>query len=180
MIASASLNSSEFLTLAQAARCFPKIEGRHPSLQTVKRRIIEGAFGVKLRAIKSGRRWLTTETWIREFEQNVTAKALPSHEQSTSSRASDLHAAEVRLLKEHGIDVARTETKEKGANQSEKVSDGRLRAKASSSRALSGLLDGVSSSHRGGRTNGGRGGRSRPDSGKAKKASSQLQVHAVS
>src|SRR5688572_17357791 len=100
--------TDEYLTLSQASKHFPKVEGRYPSLQAVKRRILKGAFGIRLKAIKSGRRWLTTEQWIRAFEAAVTAKALPESEQDHIVSEFQSRLAQARLLQEHGIDVSST------------------------------------------------------------------------
>lgn len=66
---------ADLITLSEATKHFPAVDGKKIHVLTLKRRIVKGVGGVKLRATKDGRRWFTTVEWIREFREACTAMA---------------------------------------------------------------------------------------------------------
>lgn len=61
---------NEYLSLSQAARAVPTVDGRQPSPSTVWRWMSSGLRGgVKLRHVRIGHRTVTTRPWLDEFFQ---------------------------------------------------------------------------------------------------------------
>lgn len=93
----------QLISLTDAARLFPSRNGKHPHILTIRRRILHGANGVKLRAVRSGRDWYTSREWIEEFTDSCTRRSLP--ESKADARATSWHNQEAkrRLREEHGF-----------------------------------------------------------------------------
>ena len=95
----------ELLTLSQAARALPAIDGKRVHPSTIFRWIVDGVRGVKLEHVRVGRRICTTEAALTKF-MNALAEA-PKPERpykpwtprprTEQQRARDMAAAEKRL-----------------------------------------------------------------------------------
>ncbi len=89
--------NDELLTLNQARKLFPQF----PSLTTIWRWRTNGVNSVKLPAMKSGNRWITTKPAILEFIrlQTIAVQAHVASEGRSEQTRRDLEAA--GLLKPH-------------------------------------------------------------------------------
>jgi hypothetical protein len=87
--------TSRYLSLSQAARTLPG--HTHPS--TLWRWINKGVAGVRLRAVRIGRRVFTTQTWIEDFIQSCTAagEAPATHKPFHPAKTTSHLAAEAAL-----------------------------------------------------------------------------------
>lgn len=71
-------NRSMLVPLSEAARFFPRrSSGRKISVDAIRRRIVKGWRGVKLRAVRDGGVWFTAQQWVEEFLDACTRKAQP-------------------------------------------------------------------------------------------------------
>ena len=85
-----STDGSDYLTLQEAARCVPGVK---PHANTLRRWIVRGVRGLRLRAVHTGR-WYTTAEWVREFLEGRTAARLGwPHDAALSERAEIARAA---------------------------------------------------------------------------------------
>jgi hypothetical protein len=103
------MNVNQAIPLAEAAALFPRRNGKKVHVLTLKRRVIDGCRGVKLRAFKSGGIWYTTPQWVQEFEDECTRHALHGHgelpQRSATEQAEASHRAKETLRRRFGIDV---------------------------------------------------------------------------
>jgi hypothetical protein len=94
------------ISLPEAARLFPKRNGKAPHIKSIRRRILHGCRGVKLRAVKDGGLWLTTADWIEQFQQACTRQAMPTTElhpeQHPEQHSENFHRAKERLSRRYG------------------------------------------------------------------------------
>lgn len=88
------------LTLSEAARLFPRRHGKTLSLVAMRRRILRGEAGVRLRATRDGRQWFTSAEWVAEFAAEVTRRRLS---QPIADRSDDYRTVLARLRARHGI-----------------------------------------------------------------------------
>lgn len=65
------------IPITEAAKLFPKRAGKPLELRSIRRRILRGCRGVKLRAIRDGHQWFTTTDWVEEFQRALTIKCAP-------------------------------------------------------------------------------------------------------
>lgn len=65
------------ITIAEACGLFPKRGGRKLSIKSVRRRILKGERGVRLKAVRDGGQWFTAREWVAEYLSAVTAKCVP-------------------------------------------------------------------------------------------------------
>ena len=68
----------DLISLAEAAQLFPvKVGGKHLTTRAIQRRITRGIQGVRLRGVRDGRSWYTTEEWVADFQRELTQAAQP-------------------------------------------------------------------------------------------------------
>lgn len=67
---------NEWMTLTEAAGFFARSNGKKVSTDSLVRWIQTGVKGVRLKAQMHGGRWMTTETWLSEFHEERTRRAL--------------------------------------------------------------------------------------------------------
>jgi hypothetical protein len=72
------MSDTDRIPLAEALHYLPKRQGKHLTLDTLKRWVTKGVGGVRLSATKFGGRWYTTVDWIREFEERCTQQRQPT------------------------------------------------------------------------------------------------------
>lgn len=94
------LEATDTLSLAEAATLFPKRNGKPLSLVAMRRRVVKGVDGVRLRAIRDGRVWFTTREWVEQFQAEVTRRRL---QDPCVSRSESVSAVRARLRMKHGF-----------------------------------------------------------------------------
>ncbi len=105
------MNETKLITLAAAARLLPSRNGRHLSKQALLRRILTGSRGIRLKAVKDGGTWYTTELWLREFQDACTKRALGAPQTSQAEIDTKAHErAEKELLRRYGFHVGNNST----------------------------------------------------------------------
>jgi hypothetical protein len=62
--------------ITEAAKLFPSRKGKALHLNSIRRRILYGCRGVKLKAVRDGHAWFTCQQWVNDFQQAVTHKSL--------------------------------------------------------------------------------------------------------
>ena len=90
------MDGNDYITLSQASRLFPRRRGKTVSTATLRRRIARGVSGVRLRAIRDGRHWYTTQAWVTEYLHEVTRATLPGPPHTDASN--EQHRAAVDNL----------------------------------------------------------------------------------
>jgi hypothetical protein len=95
----------QLISLADAARLFPRRNGKAPHIRTIHRRIHHGWNGVKLRAKRDGHQWFTSQEWIEEFMEACTRRALPQSQADVRATSWHHQEAKRRLKERYGIDV---------------------------------------------------------------------------
>lgn len=66
------MDVSKLTPLSEAVAFFPSRSGRHLTVRTLIRRIEKGFRGVRLRAVRDGHQWFTTQEWAAEFQSACT------------------------------------------------------------------------------------------------------------
>lgn len=99
------MSNARLITIAEAAKLFPARNGKRPHIKSIRRRILKGAGGVKLRAVRDGGRWYTTEEWVREFQEKYTAASLPGNCPHPAALLERHDRAKERLLRRYGLHV---------------------------------------------------------------------------
>lgn len=133
-----------FVTLSTAAKMFPSRNGERMHVRSIRRRIINGVHGVKLRAVRNGGQWFTTPQWIAEFLDDCTrqtVKEAPTCQDTSAAHALALEALGAR----YGIHVpAKTERQQEAVASSSPeggtLPDGRMPADGEAPGALPSLL----------------------------------------
>lgn len=59
--------SVNYISLKHIGHRLPGRNGKAMSIPAIRRRIIQGINGIRLRAMSNGSEWFTTEQWIQEF-----------------------------------------------------------------------------------------------------------------
>ena len=67
----------EYITITEASKLFPKVNGRRISNKAIIRRIVKGVGEVKLEAITDGYRYLTKKEWVTNFLREVNSRKIP-------------------------------------------------------------------------------------------------------
>ena len=75
----------QYLSITEAARVLPG----HPHNNSVRRWMLTGCYGVKLRSVRFGGKRFTTEQWCHEFTEAVTTHI--------NGQPSEHHKAEAKL-----------------------------------------------------------------------------------
>lgn len=97
------MSESEYLSLSQAAKAVPKIDGKRPATSTIFRWMKDGIRGVRLEHWRIGRRIVTTEAALAEFFKataEAPARNTPREPRTTRTpkqRERDIDAAMARL-----------------------------------------------------------------------------------
>lgn len=137
-----------WLSLEEAAAEFPGT----PSVQAVRgwaRVGVKTPWGrIKLRAIKSGGRWFTTELWCRQFIEDQTMAATETPATLTTRDG---------LTRRREIDLAERSRGEEANEEAGRSMPLRLREAGSDEGAVVGLLPGGQAADRSGRRPGGDG-----------------------
>jgi hypothetical protein len=81
-------HDEELITLTQAAKCLPRIDGRKVSVCTLWRWCRKGLRGVFLRYVRVGRRVCTTQTALLQFFTALAELDQPSQRQAATSTRS--------------------------------------------------------------------------------------------
>lgn len=95
----------QLISLSEAARKFPQRNGRHPHIVSIRRRILHGSRGVKLRAVRDGRDWFTCQEWIQEFMEACTRQSMPEAKADARMTAWANEQSKRRLKERYGFDV---------------------------------------------------------------------------
>ena len=103
------MDSPEYIAIAEAAQLFPLRNGKYPHISSIRRRILTGCRGVKLRAIKDGSSWFTTVEWIKQFQEECTKQAMPNQVEHPQVRNERHEAAKRRLAEKYGLRVGGSE-----------------------------------------------------------------------
>lgn len=101
------MQNEEYLTMAEAARAVPKVNGRHPNPVTIWRWVRKGCHGVHLQHWRVGTRVVTTREAVAEFLEATANRPAPqpiplptpatSRPRSEAQRKRDIEAARARL-----------------------------------------------------------------------------------
>lgn len=164
----------QLISLSEAARSFPKRNGRYPHVVSIRRRILHGAHGVKLRAVRDGRDWFTCLEWIQEFMEACTRQALPAAKADPRMTAWANEQAKRDLKERFGINVDPNAAAYLAELEAEIAAEGQVSdvcENGAASGPLSFLLPSRVSAGRGGKSDVGRAGSRRP--GQAVKAKRQ-------
>lgn len=111
------MDGNEYISLSQAAGLFPRqTGGKKISLDALRRRILKGVRGVRLKAIWDGRGWYTTREWVLEFQDACTRARLPD---SAAARAAidDEERRARETLKRLGIDLDKHKARQMQARE---------------------------------------------------------------
>ena len=76
-------NKDELLTMAQAAKVCPKIDGRRPHSGSIWRWAKKGVHGVRLEHVRVGRRVCTSRDALNRFFNELAQAPPPTREQSS-------------------------------------------------------------------------------------------------
>lgn len=130
------------ITLTEAAKLFPMRNGKHPHIVTLRRWILTGSRGVKLKGSRIGGQWYTSADWVEEFIAAGTDRAMEGYEQPEQSGrpqvVSAAHTAAMgRLKRRYGIDVGDSN---EAQEESEALPDSGLQLKSGAAGAVSGVL----------------------------------------
>ena len=68
----------KLIPITDAAKLFPTRNGKALELRSIRRRILRGCRGVRLRAIRDGHQWFTTEDWVADFQRALTQMSQPT------------------------------------------------------------------------------------------------------
>lgn len=109
------IESNELLSLAQAAKACPAVDGKRPHASTIWRWMRKGIGGVRLEHVRIGRRVVTTRPALDDFFRATAAASnpapmpkpsaiLPTKGRTPKQRERALNAARAELAG-HGIRV---------------------------------------------------------------------------
>ena len=103
----------QLIALKDAALLFPFRDGKPPHLATIRRWIIAGVKGRRLRAARVGAMWYTTREWIEDFmapstTPDVSVQAVDERRRHEASKARlamrGIHVgADEHLLSKYGL-----------------------------------------------------------------------------
>ena len=102
--------SESLLSLSEAARACPAVDGKKPHCSTLWRWMQKGVRGVRLEHVKIGRRIVTTRPALEVFFRELADAPMPSPSPSPSrgrthkQRERDISAARATLA-DHGFKV---------------------------------------------------------------------------
>lgn len=85
------------ITLAQAAKLLPKVNGKAFHVDTLKRWIAKGCRGVRLEAWRRGGRWFTSEAALEKFRQETSGGVTSLPPRTDRQRKVAAEAARERL-----------------------------------------------------------------------------------
>jgi hypothetical protein len=91
-------HDEELLTLTQAAKCLPRIDGRKVSVCTLWRWCRKGLRGVFLRYVRVGRRVCTTQAALLQFFTALAELDQPSQRQTATSPRSQSRVFKRRTI----------------------------------------------------------------------------------
>jgi len=96
---------TEFISVTEARKYFPKRNGKFPHVASVIRRIVNGCNGIRLRAVRDGGRWYTTPEWVEQFQREYTQASIqPTRLELNKERSLDNERAMERLVRRYGIE----------------------------------------------------------------------------
>lgn len=98
-----SIPAANYISLSEAVKLFPQMDGKSPGRRTVKRWILTGCYGVRLWATKRGRFWVTTVAAVREFQDALTRNSLTEVTDTPEAEADAESDRAVEFLKTRGF-----------------------------------------------------------------------------
>lgn len=98
---------NDYIPLAEASKRLPGRNGGKVHVDSLRRWIINGLRGVKLKANRVGGLWMTTHQWIDEFIQATTARSLGGATPALPERNEAHELAVARLAARYGLHVGK-------------------------------------------------------------------------